>query len=93
MAEKIRARALITGRVQGVFFRAETQQAARRFGVAGWVRNKPDGSVEALFEGDQEAVENTINWCHQGPPLSRVDRVLVTPEEYTGEFTNFSVRY
>jgi acylphosphatase len=93
MAEKIRSRAIITGRVQGVFFRAETQQAARRFGVTGWVRNRPDGSVEAVFEGDPEAVENTVNWCRQGPPHSRVEAVMVNPEKYIGEFHNFDIRY
>jgi len=93
MVEKIRARAIITGRVQGVFFRAETRKAASRFGVTGWVRNRMDGSVEALFEGDREAVGNTINWCRQGPPLSDVERVIVTPEEYLGEFSDFDIRY
>lgn len=93
MAEKIRSRAIITGRVQGVFFRAETQRTARRFGVTGWVRNKPDGSVEAVFEGEVQAVEDTISWCRQGPPLSRVESVVVNPEECTGEFSSFSIRY
>jgi acylphosphatase len=93
MEEKIRARATIIGRVQGVFFRMETRKAADRYGVTGWVRNKMDGTVEALFEGDKEAVNNALDWCEQGPPLSRVEKVIVVHEPYSGEFNDFHIRY
>jgi len=66
-------RVRITGKVQGVFFRWSTSEEARRLGVTGWVRNLPDGSVEALFQGPKTAVEAIIAWCRQGPPKARVD--------------------
>jgi acylphosphatase len=92
MAES-RAHVLISGRVQGVFFRAHTRDAARRLGLTGWVRNLPDGRVEALFEGEKEKIDEMITWCHQGSPYSRVDQVEVAWEDYIGEFSSFSVRY
>lgn len=61
-----RARVFVSGKVQGVFYRASTQEEALRQGLAGWVRNLPDGQVEAVFEGTPEAVEDMINWCHTG---------------------------
>lgn len=90
--EKKRVHVWISGRVQGVFYRAYTQDAARTHGVTGWVRNLPDGRVEAVFEGDARAVEAMVQWCHRGSPLSRVDRVEVQEESYQGEFTDFGVR-
>jgi acylphosphatase len=77
--------------VQGVFFRAEAQARAESLGVAGWVRNAEDGSVEAVFEGDEERVESMLDWCRRGPSGARVDDVEVETEEPTGE-TSFSVR-
>ena len=74
----------VTGLVQGVFFRAETQHEAYRLGVAGWVRNEPDGSVAAHFEGDPDAVEAMVAWCRQGPRRARVDAVDVRDAEPTG---------
>lgn len=91
--ERARAHVMIEGRVQGVFFRAHTQEMARRFDVKGWVRNRRDGSVEALFEGDKEKVEQMIAWCHRGPSEARVTKVLVNWEAYKGEFDDFSIRY
>ena len=89
-----RARVVIGGIVQGVFFRMETRRAARKQGgVDGWVRNLPDGTVEAVFEGEKEAVESMVRWCRQGPPASRVDHVEVEWQEYSGEFSGFHVRY
>ncbi len=94
MGEKIRAHAIITGRVQGVFFRMETQRAAQRIsGINGWVRNKRDGSVEAVFEGDKTQVDKILEWCHGGSPNSDVKNVDVQWETYMGEFANFEITY
>ena len=76
-----RARVVVSGRVQGVFFRAEARDRARSLGVAGWVRNNPDGTVEAAFEGDRERVESMVEWCRRGPALAEVERVVVEWEE------------
>lgn len=87
MAEKVCAHVHVHGRVQGVFFRAETMQTAQQYGVTGWVRNCADASVEACFEGERAAVEAVIAWCRQGPPAARVDQVEVSwrePENFTG---------
>ncbi len=91
--EKVRARVIIEGRVQGVFFRHHTQEMALKLGVMGWVKNRRDGSVEAVFEGDQERVDQIIEWCRHGPPEARVKKVYSTWENYTGEFDDFSVTY
>lgn len=93
MADNARAHVIISGRVQGVFFRAETQRAAERIGVSGWVRNLPDGNVEALFEGPRERVDMAIQWAHQGSPASKVSDVQVSWEEYTGEYDYFRITY
>ena len=93
MEKQVRAHAVIYGRVQGVFFRVETQRAAEGFGVLGWVRNKRDGSVEAVFEGRQQDVDATLNWCRQGPRMSRVDKMDVDWQDYTGEFPSFEITY
>ena len=81
----------IRGRVQGVFFRAEARARAESLGLGGWVRNAEDGSVEAVFEGDEERVSSMVDWCGRGPSGARVDNVEVELEEPTGE-TGFSVR-
>ena len=91
--EKVRARVIVEGRVQGVFFRHHTQAAAFRLEVRGWVKNRSDGSVEAVFEGDREKVDHMIQWCHRGPSEARVKNVHVVWEEYTEEFEDFSVTY
>lgn len=91
--KKARAHVLIKGRVQGVFFRGEASEEAQRLGLSGWVRNKWDGSVEAVFEGKKVAIEEMIGWCHKGPPSAIVREVEVKWEEYKGEFTSFSIRY
>ncbi|KPJ76911.1 MAG: acylphosphatase [Deltaproteobacteria bacterium SG8_13] len=93
MADKVRAHAIITGIVQGVFFRIETQRAAELRGVAGWVRNKRDGSVEAVFEGDSKDVNAVLDWCRQGPARAVVHDVVVEWQEYTGEYGGFDVTY
>jgi acylphosphatase len=74
----------VTGLVQGVFFRAEAQQEASRLGVAGWVRNEPDGSVAARFEGEVDAVEAMVAWCREGSRRARVEHVDVRDAEPTG---------
>ncbi|MDE2180933.1 MAG: acylphosphatase, partial [candidate division NC10 bacterium] len=81
----VRAHVLISGRVQGVCFRAYTVDEAAAAGVVGWVRNTPDGRVEAVFEGDKSAVEAMIAWCRNGPPTARVNGVEVAWEEPKGE--------
>lgn len=86
-----RVRVLVSGRVQGVFFRATCAAEARRCGVAGYVRNLPDGRVEAVFEGPEEAVDRMVAWCRRGPELARVDEVEVYPEPLAGE-REFRVR-
>jgi acylphosphatase len=93
MESNVRAHVIISGRVQGVFFRAETQQTALRLGVCGWVRNRPEGTVEAVFEGDSQLVEKAIEWCRQGSPMARVAEVKVQMQDYTGEFDDFSITY
>ena len=88
---KRRARVIVSGRVQGVFFRDSARRAATREGLTGWVRNLPDGRVEALFEGDEAAVQRLVDWCHQGPPDARVEQVAVEWGEATGEFDRFTI--
>jgi len=77
----IRRRVVVHGQVQGVFFRARCAEAARSLGVAGWVSNEPHGTVQAVFEGDDGAVEGMVAWCHEGSPRAVVDRVDVHDEE------------
>jgi len=91
--QMVRAHVIVHGRVQGVFFRAETQRAARERKVAGWVRNRRDGTVEAVMEGDKADVESAVAWCRQGSPLAEVEKVDVTWEPYSGDFSAFDVRY
>ena len=77
MDDRIRAHVFVSGRVQGVYYRATTRDTARERGVAGWVKNLDDGRVEAVFEGTAEDVESMIEWCHTGSPNARVDDVSV----------------
>ena len=81
----------VRGRVQGVFFRAEARGRAESLGLGGWIRNAPDGSVEAVFEGDEQRVDSMVEWCRRGPSGAHVDDVDVEAEEPTGE-TGFDVR-
>jgi acylphosphatase len=85
MSPERRARVVVTGRVQGVFFRASCARRASDLGLAGWVRNRSDGAVEATFEGDTFAVEALVAWCRQGPPGAAVVDVDVLDEAPTGE--------
>jgi acylphosphatase len=88
--EKIRVRVVISGRVQGVFFRDTTRRRAQQRGVSGWVRNCPDGSVEAVFEGEREDVEGLIDFCRVGPRGAHVERVE-THDEVPEDLTGFAI--
>jgi acylphosphatase len=87
---RTRAHVLVSGRAQGVFFRASTRQKASELGVSGWVMNRPDGRVEAVFEGGPAAVRRVVEWMHEGPERAMVDGVEVDYEEPRGE-SGFSV--
>ena len=87
----IRRRVVVSGQVQGVFFRDTCRRQARSHSVTGWVRNCPDGTVEAVFEGEPQAVEAMITWARKGPPAAQVDRVDVVEEEPVGG-RSFQVR-
>lgn len=87
-----RAHVFVYGWVQGVNFRYYTRQQAVRQGAAGWVRNLPDGRVEAVFEGEEEAVQALVDWCREGPPAATVERVEVRWEEPVGGLRGFDIR-
>lgn len=92
MADKA-VRVLISGRVQGVYFRAYTRDMARPLGLKGYVRNLPDGRVEAVFQGPEDKIDQAVAWCHQGSPNARVDAVeveTITPQEV---YADFQIRY
>lgn len=88
-----RARVRVTGRVQGVFFRQATVEMAEGLGLCGWVRNLPDGTVEALFEGEKALVEQAIAWCHHGPPRAAVDDLVIEWLDGPAECAGFVIRY
>lgn len=88
---KTRAHLIISGEVQGVMFRHETKRRALSLNVKGWVRNRDDGTVEAVFEGEEQDVQSMIAFCKRGPPRAIVMNVKMTPEKYVGEFDRFSV--
>ena len=87
-----RLHAVVTGHVQGVYFRHNTQQTARQHGVTGWVRNNRDRSVEVVAEGSADALEHLLDFLHRGPQDARVDEVRVTWHDTTDEFTRFDVQ-
>jgi len=93
MAEKVSAYVKISGKVQGVFFRAETKKAAEQLEVCGWVRNKKNGTVEAVFQGNQKDVEAAIKWCYTGSPYAHVSDVDVRWGEYKEDLKGFDIRY
>ena len=86
-----RIHAIVSGRVQGVSYRASTASEARRLAVVGWVRNRPDGTVELEAEGPEDTISTLIAWCEKGPPSSKVSGVAVDDIPVTGEDTTFSV--
>ena len=89
---EVRAHVWFSGRVQGVFFRANTEKKARELGVRGWVRNLSDGRVETIFEGEESDVNALIEWCRTSQPYARVTDVEVAWEEPKGE-RDFRIRY
>ncbi len=88
-----RMHVLISGRVQGVFFRAYTMETAQSLRLTGWVRNLADGSVEAVFEGKDEDINAMLDWCKKGPPYAIVREVDSREEPPTGEFRDFQITH
>ncbi len=93
MDDAVRAHLRIYGRVQGVFFRANMREQARMLGLTGWVRNLPDGSVEAVIEGPRDKVLELVKWAHKGPRLAKVERVEIEWGKATGEYDDFYIFY
>ncbi len=88
-----RVHLFISGRVQGVCFRAYTEDEGKRLNLTGWVRNRPDGRVEIVAEGKEEMLERLISWSHRGSPYSSVDDVEVNWENYQDEFNQFTINW
>jgi acylphosphatase len=93
MAALASLRAIVYGRVQGVFFRAFVSRQAEKIGLSGYVRNLPDGNVEVQAEGAKEDLEKLVAGLSAGPPAARVEKVVASWSEYTGDYSGFSVRY
>jgi acylphosphatase len=91
--EKARVHVFISGLVQGVFFRWNTKKMADKLQLFGWVRNLPDGRVEAIFEGNKENIEKMIEWCKKGPSEAIVEKVEIIWEEYKSEYKEFKIIY
>lgn len=90
----VRAHVIIAGRVQGVFFRMNTLGAVERTGgITGWVRNRKEGTVEAVFEGEKSKVEAVLDWCRRGDPPAKVEDIQINWESYTGKFNRFDITY
>jgi acylphosphatase len=81
----------VRGRVQGVFFRASAQREAKRLGLTGWVKNRPDGGVELLAEGEEEQLKDLIGWANRGPSAARVERVDTRWRGFSGDFSDFRI--
>ncbi|MBW2187427.1 MAG: acylphosphatase [Deltaproteobacteria bacterium] len=88
---QIRVQLEISGRVQGVCYRYFTQQSAQAAGINGWVKNRINGNVSALLEGDEHAVASVIELCRQGPQLAHVDHIEIVQQTHTGEFIDFNI--
>ena len=82
---------IVRGRVQAVFYRASAQREAKRLGITGWVKNRPDGSVEIVAEGEEDQVKDFLSWAQHGPSTARVDKVETRWRSYTGEFAEFRI--
>jgi acylphosphatase len=90
---KTRVHLVISGLVQGVFFRHYTRKYAIQYKLTGWVKNRPDGKVEAIFEGDERNIELMIDWCRSGPPAAQIADVDIIREEPTNTFPEFRIIY
>ena len=91
---KLQIHVVISGRVQGVWFRASTKEKAEQLGLTGWVKNTNDGKVEVMFEGEEKLIQKMLNWCHQGPPLANVENVeIIKQKKSSNVFDGFSIRY
>jgi acylphosphatase len=90
---KGRVHLIIHGYVQGVFYRASTRESAARLGLTGWVRNLPDGNVEALFEGHLDNIHEAIEWCREGPPGANVLKIDEEWTDFKGDSKSFDIRY
>lgn len=86
-----RMHVIVSGRVQGVFFRAYTRETALALKLTGWVRNLPDGRVETVFEGEDTNVQSMLEWCKKGPPHAIVNELEASEQTYTGEFRDFRI--
>jgi acylphosphatase len=84
---------LISGRVQGVWYRASTKQKAEELGITGWVRNTKDGNVEATFEGEEEKIDEMINWCYKGPSLAKVSNIDIKNNQEIIGFDEFKIKH
>ena len=93
MTDTKRMHVIVEGRVQGVFFRASTRDEAVRLGLAGWVKNRRDGAVEAIIEGESQAVGKMLEWFHKGPPNAEVDKVQSIEEPSVNGEEGFEIRY
>jgi acylphosphatase len=91
--EKARLHVIVHGRVQGIFFRSNTQKQASKLGLKGWVRNNPDRTVEVVAEGNKDDLKKLLAWCSKGPLMAGVENVEAKWEKPTGEFEHFSIRY
>lgn len=83
---------IISGRVQGVWFRASTKQKAKQLKIFGWVKNNPEGTVEAVFEGEENSIKDILDWCHRGPPLAKVTNVEINYREPSNDFGDFLIK-
>jgi acylphosphatase len=92
MAQK-RIHLMIRGRVQGVYFRASAVREAKRLGLTGWVKNRPDGAVELVAEGEEDQVKDLLAWAQRGPATARVDKVETRWKSYTGEYAAFVIEH
>lgn len=89
---KVRVRVIISGVVQGVFFRSNIRSNANLLGIHGWVKNTRNEKVEIVFEGDKELVDKMVEYCHKGPPGAMIDKVDVFQEKYRGDFKEFVIK-
>ena len=93
MSEVTSIKVIIKGRVQGVYFRAHTQKTARALNLTGYVKNRSDGSVEAVFQGEKARVQKIMEWCSTGAPSSRVDHVLQQSMDFSPHYQRFDIQY